>query len=212
MNPRIKTLLKYIVPTVLSQCAFFLFLIIDGIFVGNGVGTDALGAVNLALPFVMVVGAVFMLTTIGGVTITAIRIGRKDFDGANDAFMNSLFCTLAVSAVFTLIGVFFTKPLAAMLGAGGVYEKMVTDYLFWYSLFTVPSALAVALQGFGRNDGAPVFVMVSTILSTMLNIFLDWLFVFPLRMGLKGAAIATGISQTVGFLIISVHFVMKREF
>ncbi|HXK83982.1 MAG: MATE family efflux transporter [Clostridiales bacterium] len=210
MNPRIKTLLKYIVPTVLSQCAFFLFLIIDGIFVGNGVGTDALGAVNLALPFVMVVGAVFMLTTIGGVTITAIRIGRKDFDGANDAFMNSLFCTLAVSAVFTLIGVFFTKPLAAMLGAGGVYEKMVTDYLFWYSLFTVPSALAVALQGFGRNDGAPVFVMVSTILSTMLNIFLDWLFVFPLRMGLKGAAIATGISQTVGFLIISVHFVMKR--
>lgn len=97
----------------MSQCAFFLFTIVDGIFVGRGVGTDALGAVNLAQPLVMVIGAVFMLTTIGGVTITAIRMGR--------------------------------------------------------------------------NDGAPVFVMVSTIASTALNIFLDWLFVFPLKQALGHA-------------------------
>jgi len=209
-SSKAKNILKYVLPTVLSQCAFFLFTIIDGIFVGNGVGTDALGAVNIAQPLVMIIGAVFMLTTIGGVTITAIRIGRKDYDGANRAFMHAVLCTLVVAIVFTAVGTTLTKPLAVLLGAEGVYVEMVCDYLFWYTAFTIPSALSAALQGFGRNDGAPVFVMVSTIVSTVLNIFLDWLFVFPLKKGIAGAAIATGISQTVGFIIVTIHFLMKR--
>ena len=207
---RAKLILKYVLPTILSQCAFFLFTIIDGIFVGHGVGADGLGAVNLAQPLVMVIGAVFMLTTIGGVTITAIRIGRKDYEGANQAFMHALISTLVVAAFFTMIGTLFTKPLAILLGANGTYVKMVSDYLFWYTAFTIPSALSATLQGFGRNDGAPVFVMVATIASTALNIFLDWLFVFPLQMGIAGAAIATGISQTVGMAIVIIHFLMKR--
>ena len=207
---RTKTVLKYVLPTILSQCAFFLFTIVDGIFVGHGVGTDALGAVNLAMPFIMIISSAFMLTTIGGVTITAIRIGRKDFEGANNAFMHALLCTLAFSAFFTVAGTFFRRPLAALLGADGVYAGMVSEYLLWYSVFTVPSAFAAALQGFGRNDGAPVFVMISTIVSTLLNIFLDWLFVFPLKMGIGGAAIATGLSQTASFVIIGSHFARKR--
>lgn len=210
MTTRTKTVAKYVLPTILSQCAFFLFTIVDGIFVGHGVGTDGLGAVNLAMPFVMVVGAAFMLTTIGGVTVTAIRIGRKDFSGANQAFTHSMLATVVAAALFTFVGTLFTTPLAQLLGAEGDYLEMVRAYLFWYSLFTIPSALAAALQGFGRNDGAPVFVMVSTIASTALNIFLDWLFVFPLHMGLAGAAIATGLSQTAGFAIISIHFFAKR--
>lgn len=184
---RAKLILSYVLPTILSQCAFFLFTIVDGIFVGRGVGTDALGAVNLAQPLVMVIGAVFMLTTIGGVTITAIRMGRKDYEGANQSFLHAAAATLVVAAFFTVIGTVFTKPLAILLGASGVYVEMVCDYLFWYTAFTIPSALAATLQGFGRNDGAPVFVMVSTIVSTALNIFLDWLFVFPLKQGLAGA-------------------------
>ncbi len=73
-NQRARKVANYVIPTVLSQCAFFLFTIVDGVFVGNGVGTDALGAVNLAMPFIMVIGAAFMLTTIGGVTVAAIRL------------------------------------------------------------------------------------------------------------------------------------------
>lgn len=209
-DSRSKRILKYVLPTILSQCAFFLFTIIDGIFVGHGVGADGLGAVNLAQPLVMVIGAAFMLTTIGGVTITAIRIGRKDYEGANQVFMHAIVSTLIIATFFTLVGTLFTKPLAILLGAKGVYVKMVCDYLFWYTTFTIPSALSATLQGFGRNDGAPVFVMVSTITSTALNIFLDWLFVFPLKMGIAGAAIATGISQTVSLAIVIIHFLMKR--
>ena len=101
---RTRQILKYVLPTILSQCAFFLFTIIDGIFVGHGVGADGLGAVNLAQSFVMVIGAVFMLTTIGGVTITAIRMGRKDYEGANQSFMHATAATLVVAAFFTVAG------------------------------------------------------------------------------------------------------------
>ena len=89
-NSRVKTLVKYVVPTLLSNVCFFLFTIVDGIFVGHGIGTNGLGAVNLIVPFVMVVNAVFMLTTIGGITIVAIRLGRGDKDGANEAFMHAV--------------------------------------------------------------------------------------------------------------------------
>ena len=87
LSDRSKKLIKYVIPTMLGSISFFLFTIVDGIFVGRGVGTNALGAVNLVMPFVMVVNALFQLTTIGGVAIIAVRLGRGDVQGANHAFM-----------------------------------------------------------------------------------------------------------------------------
>lgn len=84
--------------------SYYLFTIIDGIFVGQGVGTDALGAVNIAFPFVMLVGALFMLTTIGGVTVVAIRLGRGDEAGANQAFMHAISATALVAVITSLTG------------------------------------------------------------------------------------------------------------
>lgn len=124
--------------------------------------------------------------------------------------MHALGCTFVIAAIFSAVGLIFTRPLALLLGADGTYVDMVCDYLLWYSVFTLPAAISSTLQGFGRNDGAPVFVMASTIVSTALNIFLDWLFVYPLQDGIAGAAIATGISQVAGLVIISVHFIKKR--
>lgn len=152
---RAKTILKYVLSTVLSQCAFFLFTIVDGIFVGRGVGTDALGAVNLAQPLVMVIGAIFMLTTIGGVTITAIRMGRKDYEGANQAFMHATAATLVVAVFFTVVGTVFTKPLAMLLGASGAYVEMVCDYLFWYTAFTIPPPLPPPCRASGETTARP---------------------------------------------------------
>ena len=73
MNIRMKKLSQYVLPTILGNCAYFLFTIIDGIFVGQGIGTDALGAINLVWPFVMVLNAFVMLTVVGGVTVSAVR-------------------------------------------------------------------------------------------------------------------------------------------
>lgn len=207
---RLGTLWKYVFPAILTNACIFLFTIIDGIFVGRGVGTDALGAVNIVMPFVMIVTTLTMLTSIGGVTVTAIRLGRGDKKGANNAFMHSLTLTLLIAIIVTLIGTLGREPISKLLGANEHYLSMVKEYMLFWALFAIPNAIGVNFQSFCRNDGSPMLVAISTILTTVLNIFLDWLFVFPLNMGIKGAAIATGISQTVGFFIVLSHFILKK--
>lgn len=207
---RSKNLIKYVAPTILSSCAFFLFTIVDAIFLGHGVGTDALGAINLAMPFVMIVNALFMLATIGGITIAAIRFGRGDTEGASNSFMHAVTGALVIAVLLSIAGVFFTEPLTRLLGANNTFHHMVSEYLFWYSVFIIPSGLSVVLQGFARNDGAPGLVSVVVILSTVLNIFGDWLLIFPMQMGMKGAAIATGVSQTAAMAIMLVHFLRRK--
>ncbi len=210
MISRSKNLIKYVVPTILSSVSYFLFTIIDGIFVGQGVGTDALGAVNIAFPFVMVVCASFMLTTIGGVTVVAIRLGRGDEKGANQAFMHSLSATVLVSVLLCLLGTLLTPQLCRLLGANDTFYQYVYDYIFWYSVFIVPSGLASAMHGFCRNDGSPILVSAAVIIGALCNIFGDWYLIFPMQMGLKGAAVATGIAQTVSLLAVLPHFVLKK--
>lgn len=207
---RTKTLCRYVIPTVLSCVSYYLFTIVDGIFVGQGVGTDALGAVNIAFPFVMLVGALFMLTTIGGVTVVAIRLGRGDEAGANQAFMHAISATALVAVITSLTGTLLTDKLCALLGANETFYDGVYDYLFWYSVFLIPSGIGTSMQGFCRNDSSPILVSAAVIIGTVCNIFGDWLFIFPLGMGLKGAAIATGLSQTLSLLIVLSHFALRR--
>lgn len=210
INSKIRNLFHYMAPAILTNACIALFTIVDGIFVGQGIGSDALGAVNIALPLVLGGMAMNMLTGIGGVTITAIRFGRGDEQGANLAFLHSLTINAIVAAVFTIICTLATEPLARLMGADEIYLPMVKDYIFWWGLFAIPNALSFLFQSFCRNDNAPGLAAASTVAGTTLNIFLDWLFVFPLHMGVMGAALATGISQTVQMLIVLSHFLLKK--
>ena len=207
---RRKTIFKNVMPAILANACVFLFSVVDGIFVGNGAGSQALGAVNLALPFVLLAQALNAMASIGGVTITAIRFGRGDKNGAQNAFMHSLTLNAGVGILITLLGSVCTGAVCSLLGASESYLPLVKEYIFWYALFAIPNALSLNLQSFCRNDGSPGLVAVTNVISTALNIFLDWLFVFPMQMGVKGAAIATGISQTVGLLVILTHYVFKK--
>lgn len=190
--------------------SIFVYSVVDGVFVGRGVGQDALGAVNIAWPYIMIFTAVLMLMTVGGLTITAIRKGREEVEGMNIAFMHSFTGALVISFVFMIFGTVFVNQMASLMGANETFHEMVSDYIFWYSVFLIPCGLCTTLGGFARNDGDPVLVSASTVFACALNIFGDWLLVYPLQMGLKGAAIATGASQTVSFLIVLSHFLRKR--
>ena len=209
-SSRNKIIFQNVAPAILANACVFLFSVVDGIFVGNGAGIQALGAVNLALPFVLVTNALNAMGCIGGVTITAIRFGRGAKDGAQSAFMHSLTINLLVGLLVTLIGCGLTGPVCALLGASESYLPLVKEYVFWWALFAIPNSLSLNLQSFCRNDGAPGLVAVTNVVGTAVNIFLDWLFVFPLQKGVMGAAVATGISQIVGLLIISTHFVFQK--
>lgn len=210
LSPRAKNVMKYIVPTMISNVSFFLFSIVDGIFVGQGIGTDALGAVNIAMPFLMLVNALFMLINIGGVAIAAIKFGEGDTEGANKVFRLGTMMIVIVSVMLTIAGTFFASPICKMLGANETFHAHAVDYLFWYSVFIIPSGLSMGLQAYCRNDNAPGLVSVAALVSTAFNVFADWLLIFPIPLGTKGAAIATGASQVVALLIVLVHFVRKQ--
>lgn len=207
---RKKVIFQNVGPAILSNACVFLFSVVDGIFVGNGAGSQALGAVNLALPFVLLAQALNAMASIGGVTITAIRFGRDDKEGAQNAFMHSFTLNLIVGIFITLCGSVLTGVVCGLLGASEGYLPLVREYVFWYALFAIPNALSLNLQSFCRNDGSPGLVAVTNVISSGLNIFLDWFFVFPMQMGVMGAAVATGISQTVGLLVILTHYVLKK--
>lgn len=210
MNVQSKNLRKYIIPSMISNAAFFVLTIVDGVFVGNGVGTDALGAVNLAIPFVMIVGAIAALFATGGVAVAAIRFGRGDVQGANQAFMHSFSINLVVFSVITIIGTTCSDGIATLLGANDTFHEMVSEYIFYYSIFALPAGLFTCLANFCRNDGDPKIATVAALACTAFNIFGDWLLVFPLKMGVGGAALATGASQIAAVVILLMHFFLKR--
>lgn len=207
---RKKLIFKNVAPAILANACVFLFSVVDGIFVGQGAGMDALGAVNLALPFVLIVQALNAMASIGGVTVTAIRFGRGDKEGAQNAFMHAVTINFIVGCLVTLIGCGLTGPVCRLLGATGNYFELAKDYVFWWALFAVANSVSLNLQSFCRNDSNPGLVAITNVVITTLNIFLDWLFVFPMGKGVAGAAIATGISQVVGLCVILTHFVFKK--
>lgn len=195
MSAQSKKLRRYIIPSMISNVAFFILTIVDGMFVGNGVGTDALGAVSLSMPYVMIGSAVSVLFTIGGVSVAAIRLGRGDDMGANQVFMHSLTGVISVFAILTFVGTLFSDQVAILLGANETYHDMVSTYVFWYSLFFIPAGLFTCLSNFCRNDGEPQLSSIACVVCMGFNIFGDWLLVFPLQKGIAGAAFATGASQ-----------------
>ena len=104
--------------------------IVDGIFIGRGVGENAIGSINIVNPFIMIVNALYLLVTIGGSAVVAVRHGRGDNEGANHAFMHSFAIMIGLGIVLMIIGTLFAKPVGYLLGANEVYIGYVTDYLF----------------------------------------------------------------------------------
>ncbi len=205
-----KNIIKYVVPMILSNVCFFLFTIIDGVFVGRGVGTNALGAINLISPFIMVIGAINMLLSVGGVAIYAVCIGRGDVEGGNKVFRTGMLFMVCAAAVLSFIGVCSADEVCTLLGANETFHQLASEYLFWYSVFIIPSAVSMGLQNYCRNDNAPGLVSIVVVVTTVCNILGDWLLIYPMAWGTKGAAIATGISQSLGLLVILTHFIRKQ--
>ncbi len=210
MKEQRNNIIKYILPAMISNASFFILTIVDGMFVGNGVGIDALGAVSLAMPYVMIVSAISVLFSIGGVAVASVRLGRGDTKGANQVFMHSFCAVVTVFGILTVVGMAFADQIALILGANDTYKDMVSDYIFWYSLFAVPSGLYTCLASFCRNDGDPNLCTVAAISCVSTNIFGDWLMVYPLQMGIAGAAFATGFASLAAVAVLSTHYLRKK--
>ena len=213
MNDKLKKLWRYIFPAMGGLFVTYLYNVVDGIFVGQGVGSAALGAVNIGVPFITFAVAVAAMFPMGGATVVAIRMGRGDREGANHAFMTSVVLTLLVSLLLTAAGMVLCGRIIDMSGGhtlSGAMRDMAADYLFYYCAFSIPMLMSTCLSAFVRNDGSPTLSFAGMCVGAGANIFLDWLFIFPLDMGVIGAAIASGLGQVFSVAVLLSHFVRRQ--
>lgn len=213
MSAKTKSLFGYIFPAMGGLFVTYLYNVVDGIFVGQGVGAAALGAVNIGVPFITFVVAIAAMFPMGGATVVAIRMGRGDKDGANRAFMTAFSLTLFLSLILLIIGMVFSQQIVDLSGARELSKEMremSADYLFHYSAFSVSMLMSTCLSVFVRNDGSPTLSFVGMCIGAVANIFLDWLFIFPFDMGVIGAAVASGLGQIFSTMVLLSHFARKK--
>lgn len=203
--------LKYTIPSVCAMWVYSLYTMIDGIFVGRFVGPTALASVNLAMPFVNFIFASSMLFSTGASTIIAIYLGKKYYKKANETFTINLIFIIIFSLIILIFSLLNLEKLALFLGATPTTLEIVKEYLkiiiFFNGFFIVSYCLEVIV----KTDGFPYFAIIGVCLSALTNIFLDYIFVVKLNLGVAGAAYATGISQFVACVFFLVHFFRKNS-
>lgn len=199
-----KLFTKLLVPTIMGMAASALFTVIDGIFVGNGIGSDAMAAVNISAPIFMIITGVGLMFGMGGGILTSINLSQGKKKVANINFTQSVIALVFISLVMTLLLTIFPHKIATLFGSDEYLMDMVVEYLFWFSISLPFTVLVVALPFFIRLTN-PKISMWAMLAATVVNIILDYLFIFIFKWGLFGAAIATDIGEFVGAAIMIIY-------
>ena len=198
-NGRVSTLFRRIlIPTLLGSLAISAVTAIDGIFIGHGVGADGVAAVNIVVPVYQIMSGLGLMVGAGCSVVSSIHVGRRKLQAARMNVTQALVGTSLLCALFSLFIWLWPTETARLLGSSESLLSQVRDYLIWIVpcfVFQMWSFIGLFII---RLDGAPKVAMWCNIIPCVLNAVLDWLFIFPLGMGVKGAAIATGLSIAVG--------------
>ncbi len=210
-NEKIPVLFRSIfVPTLLGMLCMSVMTLIDGAFVGHGVGSDALAAVNIFCPLWLIMSGIGLMFGIGSSVVASIHLSQDNKKAANinvtQAFMAGFIAVLA-----WLIAEMFSETVARGLGASDRLLPYVLDYQRWLSR----SFLAIFLQSVGlmiiRLDGSPKYAMLCSSLPSIVNVVLDYVFLFVLKKGLEGVAMATAIGCWTGGLMVIAYILFFKQ-
>ena len=196
---------KLFFPTLLGMLGMSAVTAVDGIFVGHCVGSDGIAAINIVIPVLMLMTGVGLMAGTGCSVVASIHLSRGRLKVARlNVTQAMLFVTLVVAVpMVAMLG--FPDETARWLGSSERLLPMVKDYMVWYVpswVFMMWTAVALFVI---RLDGAPQMAMACSLVAALLNVVLDWLFMFPLGWGVMGAALATSISTTVGGVMAIVY-------
>ncbi len=202
---------RYSSLNVLGMLGLSCYILADTFFVSKGLGTNGLAALNLAIPIYSFIHGTGLMIGMGAGTIFSIQRSRNNSKSINKIFMNAIYFAAFFALLFVAVGLFLSDLLVGYLGADESVYAMTQTYIKVILLFAPAFLLNNVLLCFVRNDGAPQYAMAAMIGGSLSNIVLDYLFIFPCKMGIFGAVFATGLAPIISMMILSQHFFRKRN-
>ncbi|MEG2868489.1 MAG: MATE family efflux transporter [Terrisporobacter sp.] len=186
-------IIKYMVPSVLGMMGTSLCIFLDTMFIGQGIGNDGLAALNIVLPVYSLFNSIGLLFGVGGATLLAISIGRRRHNDINIIFTTSMLMVIIIGIISSVVGVIFTEEICILLGASERLLPLAVSYGRVLLSGSIVFMFINALNVFVRNDGEPKLSMWTVIITNIINVILDYIFIFG------------------GIAVLLSHFVRKRN-
>ena len=206
-----KEFFQYVILNICGMIGLSCYILADTFFISNGLGANGLTALNLAIPIYSFIHGSGLMFGMGGATKYSIYRGQKKYENADKSFSYTICIMSILSVIFVLTGIFFSEKLAILLGADKDVFHMTKTYLQVILLFSPAFMANDTLICFVRNDGNPKLSMIAMLTGSFSNIILDYIFIFPLNMGIFGAVLATGSAPVISIIVLSKHWFTKQN-
>ena len=200
-----RLIVKFAVPSVIALLMNSLYNIVDQIFIGNCVGYLGNGATNIVFPITIIALALAMMIGNGGAAHLSLKLGEGNVGSAKEGIGNAVALVTVASLALTAVFLLFIQPILTLFGATDTLRPYALDYGWIIGLGLPFMMISGAINSMIRADGSPKHAMVSMVIGAVLNVVLDALFIFPLQMGVRGAAIATVIGQFASFVVSAAY-------
>jgi putative MATE family efflux protein len=203
---------SYSIPSIVGMLVMASYNIVDRIFVGRGVGTDAISAIAITFPVAIVIMGFGQMIGMGAMAVISISLGQKKKEDAEKILENAFFLVVVVSLSLSALIYLTMSPLLSLLGGVGEVHTLAVLYLS-VLIFGIPfQFISFSLNGIIRAEGSPAMALVTILISGILNIILNPVFIFVLHLGIRGSALATVLSQIIGAIWVLVYFSGKRSY
>lgn len=202
-------LYRFCLPSIIMMVFTSIYGVVDGYFVSNYVGKTPFAAVNLIMPFLMILGGVGFMIGTGGSALVAKHLGEKDENQARRVFSMMMILTLILGVSISVLGIIFAEKVALLLGADSEMLEYSVIYARTCLIFNTMFMFQNVFQSFLVTAERPKLGLVVIVAAGCTNMLLDFLFIAVFQLGVVGAALATGLSQTVGGLLPLIFFLRK---
>lgn len=206
-----KSLARYVSLNVLSMLGMSAYILADTFFIANNVGNNGVTALNIVLPFFSLLNGTGMILGVGGATRYSQARGAGDKEKADRIFTEVSIIAGVIGAIWMILGTVGARWVCSILGADETIIDTATEYLRGVSYFAIPFTYNHVMQCFVRNDGAPTLAMCGLLSSSFGNVIMDYVLMYPLGLGMFGAAFATGFSSVVSLSVMSLHFIRRKN-
>ena len=210
-DPIGRLLTQYAIPAIIAMTASSLYNMADSIFIGQGVGAMAISGLALTFPMMNLAAAFGSLVGVGASTLVAMKLGQKDYAGANQVLGNVLALNVILGFLFMVVFLAFLDPVLIFFGGSEQTIPYAKDYMRIILYGNIITHMYLGLNAVLRSSGFPRMAMYTTLLSVVVNCVLNPIFIFSWGWGIKGAAWATVISQTISLLFQLVHFAKPQS-